>query len=175
MAWNAVIETATQDLLRHGFSTLTFDAATETLLTAAPRPQRPVIQDADEDEDDVHRWNGTTFDLVTRDIVVLRQRKRRRLSGRMESFVAKRYSPGESRDLNALMTEGLSKSFTNRIALVQTWIDWLRLTIDELRTKRQDVNAATTPAAVRAVTLDIETLRNADPNVGVRAVENENT
>ncbi len=175
MAWNAVIDTATQDLLRHGFSTLTFDAAVETLLTDVPRPKRPRRQDSGEDEDDVHRWNGTTFDLVTRDIAEIRRRKILRLTNRMESFVEKRYSTAESRDLNALMIEGISKSLTNRVALVQTWIDWLRLTIDELRTQRQAINAATTPAAVRAVDLDIDTLRTADPNVRVRQVENENT
>lgn len=175
MAWNAVIETTTQDLLRHGFSTVTFDAATETELVDVPRPSRPRIQDADEDEDDVHRWNGTTFDLVTRDIGEIRRRKILRLTDRMEGFVVRRYSAAESRDLNALMTEGLSKTFPNRIALVQTWIDWLRLTIDELRTARQAINAATTPTDVRAVDLDLATLRTADPNVRVRQVENETT
>ena len=113
--------------------------------------------------------------LTGRDLADVKRDKIQRLQVRMELFVEQRYSTTERLDLIMLMTEGLSKTFPNRIATVQTWIDWIGLTIDEFATKRAAVNAATSPAEVRAVSLDLAALRTADPNVRVRQVRNETT
>lgn len=58
--WNAIIETATGDLLRHGFSTLVAGTG-ETLLTTAPRPAEPLARGKAEN---FSQWTGSAFILV---------------------------------------------------------------------------------------------------------------
>ena len=62
MAHNGVIETATGDLLRAGYCDFatdgSFSSPTETQRTDCPHPAKVKGQ---EDETQMHRWNGTDW------------------------------------------------------------------------------------------------------------------
>ncbi len=60
MAWNAIIETATGDLLRHGFSTLAAGAG-ETLLPDHLRPIEPKVRGAGPE---FSRWDGSAWLVI---------------------------------------------------------------------------------------------------------------
>lgn len=57
MAWNAIIETATGDLLRHGYTDLTAGAG-ETLLPDHIRPIEPMVRGAGPN---FSRWDGSAW------------------------------------------------------------------------------------------------------------------
>ncbi len=57
MAWNAIIETSTGDLLRHGYTDLVA-AAGETLLPDHIRPVEPMVRGAGPD---FSRWDGAAW------------------------------------------------------------------------------------------------------------------
>lgn len=57
MAWNAIIETATGDLLRHGFSTVVAGAG-ETLLPDHERPPEPMSRGRGPN---FSRWDGSVW------------------------------------------------------------------------------------------------------------------
>lgn len=60
MAWNAIIETATGDLLRHGFSFLVAGGG-ETLLSDHERPLEPIVRGAGPD---FSRWDGSAWQEI---------------------------------------------------------------------------------------------------------------
>ena len=61
MGWNAVIETSSGDLLRHGFDTTLTAAAGETLLTDHVRPVEPLVRGS---ADNFSRWDGSTWSVI---------------------------------------------------------------------------------------------------------------
>ena len=61
MGWNALIETATGDLLRHGFDAPFAAGAGETLLTDNIRPVEPFARDSGPN---VSRWDGSAWSVV---------------------------------------------------------------------------------------------------------------
>ena len=168
--WNAIIETSSGDLLRHGFSTLTAGSG-ETLLTNVTRPKNPRTARGPIARNNIHRWNGSSFDLITRPLADLKQAKRRRLREQMDAFTRGRYSYGQQLGFMFLANEGQTAGMTNRLAHIQQLGDWFKATGDELAAKRQAVNAATDAAGVRAVSLDLATLRSSDPGITVRSAQ----
>ncbi len=60
MAWNAIIETASGDLLRHGYTTLVA-GGTETLLPDHVRPAEPRVRGAGPD---FSRWDGSAWQVI---------------------------------------------------------------------------------------------------------------
>lgn len=61
MGWNALIETSSGDLLRHGFDTPFVAGADETLLTDNPRPVEPFARDSGPN---ISRWDGSAWSVV---------------------------------------------------------------------------------------------------------------
>ncbi len=61
MGWNAIIETSSGDLLRHGFDTPFVAGAGETLLTDNIRPVEPFTRDSGPN---VSRWDGSSWSVV---------------------------------------------------------------------------------------------------------------
>ena len=170
MAWNAVIETSSGDLLRHGFGPVTAGAG-ETELLDAPRPRAPKIANGDVDRDDFHRWNGSSFDLIGRSLVSLKRTKITRLTGGLDGFLERSYSVAQQLGFLFLANEGQTGGLTARLTFIQQLGDWFKAAGTELATQRTAVNAAATPAAVRAIELDLATLRTADPKITVRAAQ----
>lgn len=170
MAWNAVIETSSSDLLRHGFGPVTA-AAGETELLDVPRPRDPKIANGDVDRDDFHRWNGSSFDLIARTIQSLRRAKITKLIGQMDGFLERSYSVAQQLGFLFLANEGQTGGMTARLTFIQQLGDWFKVAGAELATQRSAVNAAATPAAVRAIELDLITLRASDPRITVRAAQ----
>lgn len=58
--WNAIIETATGDLLRHGFTNLAAGAG-ETLLPDHIRPVEPLVRGGGPD---FSRWDGSAWQII---------------------------------------------------------------------------------------------------------------
>lgn len=174
MSYNAIIETITNDLLRGGYSSFIADVATETYLTDVPPPiEGPVPQRADSPL--VHRWNGLDWDLVSKALTLVQNRKLAKLSKKFTKYLEKRYSPAVQRSLTLLMAEANSKNFTQRAANVQQGIDWVNAALGEFYAKRDVVLAAISVAAIDAVELDFDSLDASDPELtleGARAILN---
>jgi hypothetical protein len=60
MAWNAIIETSTGDLLRHGFTTVVAGAG-ETELLDHVRPPEPKVRGAGPE---FSRWDGSAWQII---------------------------------------------------------------------------------------------------------------
>jgi hypothetical protein len=168
--FRAVIETATNDVLRMGYCDFendgTFDAGTETQVDVEPPLTFP-------GHGEVLRWNGTALVVVQRNLDVLKARKIKKLSKRFTKYLEDRYSPAVQRSLTLLMAEASSKNFTQRAENIQQGIDWVNLALAEFYTKRDVVATAINLAAIDVVELDLDTLDQSDPGLtleGARAI-----
>lgn len=170
--FRAVIETATNDVLRMGYCDFendgTFDSGTETQVDVEPPLAFP-------GHGEVLRWNGTALVVVQRNLDVLRARKIAKLSKKFTKYLEARYSPAVQRSLTLLMAEANSNQFTQRAANIQQGIDWVNAALAEFYAKRDIVAAALNLAAIDAVELDLDTLDVSDPELtleGARAILN---
>lgn len=174
--YRAVIDTATGNLLRAGYTDFendgSFDPETETVVVTDP------ILDVQLDAaggDTVTHFDGFTFSVVQRGLGILKTKKLERLNKKFTKYLEKRYSPAVQRSLTLLLGEANSKQFTQRAANIQQGIDWVNLALTEFYSKRDVVEVAVDAAGVNAVDLDLDTLDLSDPKLtleGARAILN---
>ncbi len=172
--YRAVIDTATGNLLRAGYTDFendgSFDPATETVVVTDPIPD---IQLDAEGGTTVTHFDGFAFSVVQRDLAILKAKKLERLDRKFTKFLEKKYSPAVQRSLTLMLGEANSKSFTLRAANIQQGIDWINAGLTEFYAKRDAVNAAVDAAAIDAVELDLDALDVLDPKLtleGARAI-----
>ncbi len=172
--YRAVIDTATGNLLRAGYSDFendgSFDPATETVVVTDPILD---IQLDAEGGTTVTHFDGFAFSVVQRNLAIIKTEKIRKLNKKFTKFLEKKYSPAVQRSLTLLLGEANSKAFTQRAANIQQGIDWIDAGLTEFYAKRDAVEAAIDVAAIDAIELDLDALDVLDPKLtleGARAI-----
>jgi hypothetical protein len=85
-------------------------------------------------------------------------------------LIESRYSDAQQRSLMMLYQEAVALGYTNRKALIQTAIDWIKSAINHYYYKRAEILAAADEQAVLAVVVDIPMLAASDPQVNLEDV-----
>jgi len=110
-------------------------------------------------------------DPTTPDLVSAKKLRSLQFKLRVTAYVAKHYDPGQQASLQSLWTEGVSKGWPNRVALVQSVMDWVNAVLGHFYAKIDEAIAAATIPDVQAVDLDLAQFDAADPLVSVKTVK----
>lgn len=92
--------------------------------------------------------------------------RKQRLQDEADVYVKGRYPNSADVTLDAIYTEAV-RDRPNRADYVRPWIEWRRQVADEIKTKQDAADAASTVAAVEAIELDTATLDSADPAITI--------
>ena len=94
---------------------------------------------------------------------------KRRLLNFTYALTLGRYSPARQQLFHAMLTESIIDGRPNRAAYIRQLLDWLKAAAALLITAEDEIDAAQSVADMRAVSVDLEPLKNTDPGITVRA------
>lgn len=91
------------------------------------------------------------------------------LRGSAVNYLGTRYDAQDREFFHTLYIAAVGSGKTNRRAYLDSWFAWMDAAVTEVKNKIVAVNAASTVAAVEAVTLDGATLTASDPDITIGA------
>jgi hypothetical protein len=83
------------------------------------------------------------------------------------AYIGSHYDPAQQVTVLSLWTEGLTKNWPNRIALVQSIMDWVNSVLTYFYGKVADMSGAATQSALDAITYDFGQFSASDPHVSL--------
>ncbi len=170
--WHAVIDTASGELLRHGYSEMAYNDSIETLLIGTTRPRglrtRRQIR-----TDDVSVWDfvNETWSLQDKDITVVQDRIINRLRQQVKSEVESRYPPHNQATYALMYSHAHRAGLNVRADYLEAAIGWADAVFGFFYQERDAILALTTVAAVQTYSWQagLDALLAADPQASIEA------
>ena len=127
--------------------------------------------------DDLTQQEGTIIDNAvnshtpTSALDIAKDQATTRMKTEIEMYLFSKYDQGTQSSMNAFFIEGVSNSWTNRKALVQSVLDWIKSVLSYYYGKKDDIAVATTVEQVNAITWDFFSFDATDPKVALQTVK----
>jgi len=89
----------------------------------------------------------------------------------VQAYLFTRYDQGCQASLNGYFIEAVLNDWTNRIALIKSVLDWINSVLSSYYTHKENINAASDIAGVKAETWDFYGFTASDPAVSLQTVK----
>lgn len=94
------------------------------------------------------------------------------LKSKVTAYVETKYDPDQQMTVTALYAEGIDRGWANRRTLAQGIMDWVNSVLTEFYIRKNTILAATTVAAIDAVSEDFSSFDATVPATSVETLKN---